>query len=222
MTALDPHADQPVIHTGSEPGEATSAVVLLHGRGASAQSILSLAAEFHRAATVQKLTYIAPQAASSTWYPNSFLAPLESNEPWLSSALSKIESVVSGLVDAGIPRERILICGFSQGACLATEFVSSHPARYAGLIAFTGGLIGPLGSELTHDGNLAGTPALLMSGDPDPHVPWSRVEESAAILKQMGAIVKSERFPGRPHTISLQELNHAQAFLNHIFESHAA
>jgi predicted esterase len=110
-------------------------------------------------------------------------------------------------------RDRIVIAGFSQGACLATEFVASHPARYAGLIAFTGGLIGPPGSELTHAGDLRGTPALFLSGDPDAHVPWSRVEESARIFEQMGAAVQAERFPGRPHMISPRELRLAQSLV---------
>ncbi|HWB99478.1 MAG TPA: hypothetical protein VG672_22365, partial [Bryobacteraceae bacterium] len=111
--------------------------------------------------------------------------------------------------------------GFSQGACLATEFVASHPARYAGLVAFTGGLIGPPGSDLAHPGSLEQTPALFLSGDPDPHVPWSRVEESATILQQMGAVVTAQKFPGRPHTISAQELQMARSFLNRILEMQA-
>lgn len=218
MTAIDPHAGQPVFRAGSSLEEATAAVVLLHGRGASAQSILPLADEFQPAAASQNFVYVAPQAASSTWYPNSFLAPRKSNEPWLTSALAKVESVVASLVGAGIPRERILIAGFSQGACLATEFVASHPGRYAGLIAFTGGLIGPPSSDLTHAGDLQQTPALFLSGDPDPHVPWQRVEESAEIFRQMGAVVKTQRFPGRPHTISTEELALAKTFLKDIFQ----
>lgn len=200
-------------------GEATAAMVLLHGRGASAESILALADEFQANPAARQLAFIAPQGAGGTWYPYSFLAPREQNEPWLGSALNKVESVVAGLVSAGIERSRIFVCGFSQGACLATEFVASHPARYAGLVAFTGGLIGPLGSNLTHAGSLAGTPALLLSGDPDPHVPWSRVQESAEILKQMGAVVQAERYPGRPHTITLQELQLAQSLVGRALEN---
>ncbi len=200
-------------------GEATAAMVLLHGRGASAESILSLAGEFQTNVAAQKLAFLAPQAAGATWYPNSFLAPRERNEPWLSSALASVESVVKQLEQEGIERKRIFICGFSQGACLSTEFVASHPARYAGLIAFTGGLVGPLGTDLTHAGSLDGTPALLLSGDPDPHVPWSRVQESASILKQMGAMVHAERYPGRPHAITSQELQLAQAMVHSVLET---
>ncbi|HEY0263092.1 MAG TPA: phospholipase [Granulicella sp.] len=221
MTAIDPHAHQPVLYAGAAVERATAAMVLLHGRGASAESILALASEFQQVETAatRQVAFAAPQAAGFTWYPNSFLAPRDNNEPWLSSALAKVESVVAGLVEAGIARDRIFISGFSQGACLSTEFVASHPARYAGLIAFTGGLVGPLGSDLTHPGKLDGTPALLLSGDPDPHVPWSRVEESKQILEQMGAVVQAERFPGRPHTISYQELAIAQTFVKQILET---
>jgi predicted esterase len=214
MIAIDPHANQPVLRSGADPKEAQWAMVLLHGRNATASSILPLAEEFREA----RIAFVAPQAAQSTWYPNSFLAPRPSNEPWLSSALARVESVVADLAETGIPRERVFVCGFSQGACLATEFIASHPARYAGLMAFTGGLIGPLGSNLAHAGSLEGTPALLLSGDPDPHVPWSRVEESAKILAQMGAAVKTQRFPGRPHTISEPELFIAQSFVNQLLE----
>jgi predicted esterase len=197
-------------------------MILLHGRGASAESILGLSHEFEKAGNGAQLTFLAPQAASSTWYPNSFLAPLETNEPWLSSALARVESLVSTLENAGMTRDRIVICGFSQGACLASEFVARHPERYAALIAFTGGLIGPPGSDLTHAGNLAGTPALFLSGDPDPHVPWSRVEESARIFTQMGATVQTERFPGRPHTISPRELHLARTLVEQTVSGMAA
>jgi predicted esterase len=136
------------------------------------------------------------------------------NEPYLSSALAKVESVVQSLQEAGFGRERIVVGGFSQGACLATEFVASHPARYGGLVAFTGGLIGPPGSlQSSPNGELTGTPALLCSGDPDPHVPWTRIEESAAILSGMGATVTTRRYPGRPHTVTQEELELARNLL---------
>ena len=179
--ATEIHAQGPVRRYGAPPASAKGAVVLLHGRGGSADDILSLAPDLGQL----DLVYAAPQAVMHTWYPNSFLAPRNTNEPWLTSALQKIGSVVRELEEQGIARDRILIAGFSQGACLATEFVASNPARYAGLIAFTGGLIGPLGADLHHEGSLAGTPALFLSGDPDPHVPWQRVVESAAELQRM-------------------------------------
>jgi phospholipase/carboxylesterase len=206
----DPHAAGAVLQAGAALNAADLAVVLLHGRGGSAEDILELGS----ALGVPKLAYVAPQAAGHTWYPLSFLAPRKANEPYLSSALAKVDSVVRSLGQAGFGRDRIVIAGFSQGACLATEFVASYPARYGGLIAFTGGLVGPPGSlQSSPSGELAGTPALLSSGDPDPHVPWARVEESAAILSAMGATVTTKRYPGRPHTIAHEELELARDLL---------
>ena len=210
---LDPHANQPMRHLGAPLAEANGVVVLLHGRGGSAEDILSLAQPLYR----EGLAYLAPQAAGHTWYPNSFLAPREANEPYLSSALAKIASVVASIESEGIPRDRIVIAGFSQGACLATEFVASNPARYAGLVAFTGGLIGPPEANLHHEGSLAGTPALFLSGDPDPHVPWQRVQASAAELERMGAIVTARRYQGRPHTITPEEIEIARALIHEAF-----
>jgi phospholipase/carboxylesterase len=213
-TAFDPHNSQPVLRGGAPLEGARGVVVLLHGRGASAEDILMLGEALQR----PELALVAPQAAGHTWYPNSFLAPRESNEPYLSSALAKVAAVVEDIEAAGVPRERIVIAGFSQGACLTTEFAASNPARYAGLIAFTGGLIGPLGMDLHHDGQLLGTPALLLSGDPDPHVPWQRVEETARELNRMGAVVQAVRYPGRPHTVSMPEIELARTLLQQAFE----
>ncbi len=138
------------------------------------------------------------------------MAPIEENEPWLSSALAKVGTIVQQAVDAGLSRDHIFVCGFSQGACLSSEFVARNPARYGGLIAFTGGLIGPPDADLHHAGNLGGMPALFSSGDPDPHVPWSRVLESAEQFTAMGAAVKTQRYPGRPHTVLPQEIKSAR------------
>lgn len=212
-TTVALHANQPVLHAGAPLAEAKGAVVLLHGRGGSAEDILSLAHPLYQ----EGLAYLAPQAAGHTWYPNSFLAPREANEPWLSSALEKVGSVVAEIEAAGIHRDHIVIAGFSQGACLATEFVASNAARYAGLIAFTGGLIGPPDVNLHHEGSLAGTPALFLSGDPDPHVPWQRVQDSAAELERMGAVITARRYPGRPHTITPEELELARTLIRDAF-----
>lgn len=209
-----PHANARVLQTGKALGEANLAVVLLHGRGASAEDILGLADAFQ----LPGAAYFAPQAAGHTWYPLSFLAPRQDNEPYLSSALAQVASIVGSIEQTGFDRKRIVIAGFSQGACLATEFVATNPARYGGLIAFTGGLIGPPGSirrESFATGTpLAGTPALLSSGDPDPHVPWARVEESATILQALGAEVITKRFSNRPHTITQIELELAHNLLH--------
>jgi phospholipase/carboxylesterase len=209
-----PHSTAAVLQAGRPLREASLAVVLLHGRGGSAQEILGLGSAFQLA----NAAYFAPQASGHTWYPLSFLSPREANEPYLSSALAKVASVVRSIEQTGFDQRRIVVAGFSQGACLATEFVATNPARYGGLIAFTGGLIGPPGSikqdkYISGGATLAGMPALFSSGDPDPHVPWARVEESAAVLQAMGAEVATRRFPGRPHTITEDELELARTLL---------
>lgn len=208
-----PHDLSPIFSAGAPLNEAAGALVLLHGRGASAADILGLSRAFQHL----NLAFVAPEAAGNAWYPLSFLAPRQENEPYLSSALTKVDRVVQGLIGSGMPAERIAIAGFSQGACLATEFVASHPQRYAGLLAFTGGLIGAPGSSLHHEGDLCGTPALFLSGDPDPHVPWARVQESAEELQRMGAAVSSHRYRGKPHSVSPDEIDRAVVFLTEAF-----
>jgi predicted esterase len=205
----DPHRDQPVRTLGAPLAQAAAAIILLHGRGASAEDILGLASEMYD----EGVAYLAPQAAGHQWYPYSFLAPIAENEPWLSSALAKVAAVIKLAVDGGVPLERIFVCGFSQGACLSTEFIARNPGRYGGLVAFTGGLIGPPDADLHHAGNLAGMPALFSSGDPDPHVPWSRVLASAKEFTAMGAEVQTKRYPGRPHTVLPQEIEAARELI---------
>jgi predicted esterase len=202
----DPHAHQPILESGHKLAGASGAVILLHGRGASAEDILGLSHEFHH----PNIAYLAPQAAGNTWYPYSFLSPMEQNEPWLTSALNKINRIVNGIP---ILREKIVIAGFSQGACLASEFVARNAARYGGLIAFTGGLIGPPDTKFHYAGDLAGTPAFFGAGDPDPHVPWQRVEQSAAVLSSMGANVVWKRYPGLPHSINPDEVDRADQLI---------
>jgi len=213
MDALSPHRERNTLEHGVALNEAAGAVILLHGRGASAEDILMLGEHLRLAG----VALLAPQATGRSWYPNSFLAPIESNEPWLTSALELIDRLVGRCRTAGISSERLVIAGFSQGACLASEFVARYPRRYGAVLAFTGGLIGPLGSDLHHAGELLGTPILLSSGDPDPHVPWSRVEETASQLTTMGAEVRVERYPGRPHTVLPEELQIARDFLRAFF-----
>lgn len=214
----DPHRNG-LVHTAGVPLErATAAIVLLHGRGASAEDILGLGPDLVAASGRHQVAFLAPQAADRTWYPSSFLAPLSQNEPWRSSALAKIAAVVDQALAVGLGREKIAIAGFSQGACLVTEFLASHPAHYGGLIAFTGGLMGPPGAPLVWEGDLAGTPVLLASGDPDPHVPWARVEQSAAILGEMRAAVSLQRYPGLPHTIIDEEIELARQLLADLAE----
>ena len=202
MIASGPHAGQPVLVAGRPEDEASAAAILVHGRGASARDILTLARELSQ----PELAYLAPQAAGSSWYPQSFLAPIEMNEPGLSSGLSVLASLVDRLATGGIPAERILIAGFSQGACLSLEFVARHAQRYGGVAGLTGGLIGPPGTPRGDEGSLAGTPMFLGSGDPDPHVPWERVKESAAVFETLGAEVELRHYPGMAHTISSDEI----------------
>lgn len=202
----DPHRDQPVLRRGEPLESASGAIVFVHGRGASARDILELAPEI----SSPGFAFLAPEAANHEWYPYSFLAPLDSNEPWLTSALRKLDAAVKEIIASVIPKERIVILGFSQGACLATEYVARNPARYGALISFTGGVIGPPDSEFQYEGSVEGMPVFLGSSDPDPHVPWDRVRESADILNGLGANVSLRRYPGMAHTINCDELAEAK------------
>ena len=208
----DPHAGQEVLSAGPAPEAAAATLVLIHGRGASAESILSL----HDALGLPNLAAVAPQAAGYTWYPQSFLAPIEANQPYLDSALRKLDTIVTEFLARGVPSERIAILGFSQGACLASEYVARHPRRYGALMALTGGLIGPPGTARNYPGSLAGTPVFLGTSDPDPHVPFERVRETQDVLATMGASVELRRYPGMPHTINEEELEVCRDLLNSV------
>lgn len=207
MIGSGPHVGQPVLVAGCPEDEATAAAILVHGRGASARDILTLARELSQ----PELAYLAPQAAGSTWYPRSFLAPIELNEPGLSSGLSVLAGLVDRLAAGGIPAERTLLVGFSQGACLTLEFVARNAQRYGGVAGLTGGLIGPPGTPRDYRGSLAGTPMFLGSGDPDPHVPWERAQESAEVFTTLGAEVELRHYPGMAHTISADEIEAVSA-----------
>lgn len=206
---LDPHAGQPTLTAGPQPEQADATLIFLHGRGATAENILSL----HEEINLPGLAAIAPQAAHCTWYPQSFLAPIEANQPHLDSALRRLESLVTGLLARGIQSEKIGLLGFSQGACLATEFAARHPRRYGAIIGLTGGLVGPPGTPREYPGSLNDTPVFLGTSDPDPHVPFERVQETADVLRRMGAKVELRRYPGMPHTINQDELDAARALL---------
>jgi predicted esterase len=200
-----PHQGQQVYRSGQPLEEAHAAMVLVHGRGASAQSILELGHALHR----PDFAYLAPQAAGHTWYPYSFLAPLARNEPGLASGLQAIGDLVAMIEDAGIPRTRIVIGGFSQGACLASEYVARNAGRYGGLLIFSGGLIGPLGMSRSYEGSLEDTPVFLGCSDRDFHIPLERVEESASVLSEMGGNVIKKIYPGMGHTIVQDEIDAA-------------
>jgi phospholipase/carboxylesterase len=187
---------------GKKLREAKRALVLIHGRGGSAEDILTLADHL----AVKDFALLAPEAAGNTWYPHSFLAPPAQNEPWLSSAIAVLEEVVDDIVAEGITKENIFFTGFSQGACLTLEFVTRNAVKYGGVAAFTGGLIGDRIYPENYKGSFGQMPLFIGSGDPDMHVPVKRVEETVAILDSMGAKVTLQLYPGRAHTISPDEL----------------
>ncbi|MCC6312539.1 MAG: dienelactone hydrolase family protein [Thermomicrobiales bacterium] len=178
-------------------------MVLLHGRGASAEDILGLTDHLPR----ERVAYVAPQAAGHTWYPERFTEPIERNEPWLSSALALVERIIDEVIAAGIPAERIGLLGFSQGACLALEFAARHPRRYGGVFALSGGLIGPPGTVWDDRGSLGGTPVFLGCSDVDSHIPAERVIESGERMRELGAEVEVRLYPGMGHTINRDELD---------------
>ncbi len=202
----DPHADAPVLLAGTPLTEARAALIMVHGRGASAEDILDLSNHL----PADGMAFVAPQAADSTWYPYRFMEPIERNEPWLSSALALLGRLVAQVEAAGIPAERIGLLGFSQGACLASEFAVRNPRRWGGVFALSGGLIGPPGTTWPDRGSLAGTPVFLGCSDVDSHIPASRVEESADRMRELGADVTMRLYPGMGHTINRDELAHVQ------------
>lgn len=208
----DIHQGQPIVSMGRPLSEAGAALVLVHGRGASAENILELAPLLSHPA----FAYIAPQAAGYTWYPFSFMMPLDRNEPYLSSALSRLSEVVAQVEASGIPPERIVIGGFSQGACLVSEFVARNARRYGGLLVFSGGVIGPPGTPRAYSGSLEGTPVFIGCSDVDPHIPLERVEETAVVLERLGASVEKRIYPRMDHTINEDELDRARAILEKV------
>lgn len=209
---LPPHAGQPVVMLGSALAEARAAVIMVHGRGASAPSILELApAIAHR-----DVAYLAPNASGGTWYPMSFMAPTPQNEPGITSGISVIHALVDQVVAAGIPEERIILLGFSQGACLASTAAQRRPRRYGGVLVFSGGLIGPPGTQWSAEGDFAGTPIFLGCSDIDAHIPEPRVRESAAHLERMGADVTCRIYEGMGHTVNDDEIAFARELIERI------
>jgi phospholipase/carboxylesterase len=202
MGVKGPHAGQPVRVAGEPLTRAQAAMVMVHGRGATAESILMLADELAQPG----FAYLAPQAGGNTWYPNSFLAPIPSNEPGISSGMAAIEAVLAQVAAAGITPDRTMLLGFSQGACLAIEFAARHAQRYGGIACLSGGLIGPDGTPRDYAGSLAGTPVFLGCSDPDPHIPVTRVRESADVMRLLGGEVTMRLYPGMGHTVNADEI----------------
>ncbi len=204
-----PHQGQPLLTAGEALEKARAAMIMIHGRGASAEDILELAAELKQPGFV----FLAPQASGHTWYPNSFLAPIESNEPGLSSGLAVIAALLERLAGAGIPAERTMLLGFSQGACLTLEFAARNARRYGGVVGLSGGLIGPDGTPRDYAGSLVGTPVFLGCSDIDPHIPKERVEESAEVLRRLGGDVTARLYPRMGHMVNRDELRFVQGMM---------
>ena len=209
-----PHQGQPVLTAGEPLDKAKAAMIMVHGRGASAEDILSLTPELNQPG----FAYLAPQAAGYAWYPNSFLAPIASNEPGLSSGLAVIASLLEKLAEVGIPPERTILLGFSQGACLSLEFAARNARRYGGLAGLSGGLIGPDGTPRDYPGSLDGTPVFLGCSDVDPHVPKKRVELSAEVLQRLGGNVITRLYPRMGHTINRDEIRQIQDMMSALGE----
>ena len=212
---VSPEEATPPIIRGASLRSAFGAVVMLHGRGATPDHILTLYPPLQRPG----YSFVAPAATGLTWYPHGFMSPIEANEPSLSQSLATVRSTMELIRRAGIPTSRVILLGFSQGACLAAEFMARNPERYGGLAAFTGGLIGPPGGLTAYEGSLEDTPVFLGSGDPDPHVPWSRVQETADVLRDLGGRVTLRRYPGMPHTVCEDQIIAARALLDSLSES---
>jgi predicted esterase len=205
-----PHQGERVAAAGAPLAEARGAVVMVHGRGASPESILTLAQALDRPG----IAYLAPAARGGTWYPNSFLAPIPSNEPGITSGMHAVADVLAQVEAAGIPPERTVLLGFSQGACLALEFAARHARRYGGVAALSGGLIGPDATPRDYEGSMNGTPVFLGCSAIDHHIPRERVEESARVMRGFGATVTMRLYPGMGHLVNEDEIAHVQAILD--------
>ncbi len=205
----DPHAGQPVLQRGPALADARLVAILVHGRGASAEDILSLTYELQ----VKDVAYLAPQAAGRTWYPYSFLSPIEQNEPGITSGLRVLSGLIEQAEKEGVPPSRIVLMGFSQGACLSLEFAARNSQRYAGVAGLSGGLIGPPGTSRTYSGAMAGTPVFLGCSDIDPHIPLERVNETADVFRTLGATVDERIYPRMGHTVNRDELDALEAIL---------
>lgn len=206
----DPHACGPVRRIGPELDLARAVVIAIHGRGATPDDILGLAPALDR----RDVLYLAPEADGRSWYPNRFISELSMNEPLLSSALRRVGALIDEVTAGGVAHERIVLLGFSQGACLSGEFVARHPRRWGGLVMLSGGLIGPPGTVWDTPGSLDGTPVFLGCSDVDAHIPKERVDESAAVLTRMGGDVTLRIYPGMGHTVNQDEIDHARRVID--------
>ena len=204
-----PHAGAQVHQQGKPLDQAKAAMIMMHGRGATAPDILTLTDELRN----PDFAYIAPQAKGNTWYPNPFMMPIQSNEPWLSSAITVIEYLLAKVEEAGIPPERTILLGFSQGASLSLEFVARHARRYGGIAGLSGGIIGPEGTPRDYPGSLEGTPIFLGCSDVDPHIPKSRFLETERVLTNLGGNVTARLYHNMGHTVNTDEVDFVRAMM---------
>jgi len=204
-----PHQNQPVLTTGVPLHQARGAMIMLHGRGATAESILTLSDSLN----APDFAYLAPQAGNNSWWPYSFLADIPKNEPGISSAMKAVGDVLERVAAQGVPAERTVLLGFSQGACLAAEFAARHAQRFAGVVSLSGGLIGPDGTPRNYTGSFVGTPVFLGCSDMDAHIPAERVRLSAKVLEQLGGSVDMRLYPRMGHTINDDELEAVRSIM---------
>jgi predicted esterase len=204
-----PHQGQPIIYKGKKIETADAAMIMIHGRGATAESILSLADEFG----VGNVAYIAPQANMNTWYPYSFLSPIEMNEPGITSGLALIDSIINDLLSKGFSMDKIFLLGFSQGACLSLEYAARNPANFGGVFGLSGGLIGPPGTPRNYIGSFNGSEIFLGCSDVDPHIPIERVDETENVFMEMNANVTKRIYKDMAHTINQDEINFIKSIL---------
>ncbi len=208
------HQGQPVVAKGADLDDAQAAMVMIHGRFATAEGMLTLADEF----TVDGFAYRAPQATSSNWYPFRFIEPLEKNEPYLSSALKAVDTCIMRLSENGFPPQKIILLGFSQGACLALEYAARNPRKFGGVVGLSGGVIGPTGMDFNYEGSMEGTPVFLGCSDVDSHIPLERVHETATAFEKLGASVDKRIYPGMEHTINEDEIKAVNAIMAKLVE----
>lgn len=206
------HQGQPVLRAGVPLEQAKAAMIMIHGRGANAWDILNLAGEL----ALDNFAYIAPQANGNTWYPYRFMEPLNRNEPHLTSALATIADLFTFLEQNGIPRQKVMLLGFSQGACLSLEFAARNATRYGGVVALSGGLIGPDGTSRDYPGSLNGTPVFLGCSNVDPHIPEHRVHEATMVMRALGGDVTERIYPNLPHTINDDEIKAVQDLMTNL------
>ena len=211
---VSPHRGQPIRFAGQPLDRARAAMLMVHGRGARAEDILSLADQFEQ----PDFAYLAPQAAGNTWYPNRFIAPIAENEPWLSSALEFVGDVLNQITAAGISHERTILLGFSQGACLTLEFAARNARLYGGVMGLSGALIGPEDTPREYQGSLDRTPVFLGCSNVDFHVPRERVDETAEILRKLGGDVTERIYPHMDHTVNQDEIDFVRGVMKKVIE----